>query len=96
MALYYCMVIAFFLFETFKEDVLEEVIPITSYASTVRRNIIDIACKIVKTGHGIILKTSQAVMNTFKIDPALGQVPESSSNPFVAFYGLITNSNRLC
>jgi len=42
------MVIAFFLFETFKEDVLEEVIPITSYASTVRRNIIDIACKIVK------------------------------------------------
>jgi hypothetical protein len=68
MALYYCMVIAFFLFETFKEDVLEEVIPITSYASTVRRNIIDIACKIVKTGHGIILKTSQAVMNTFKID----------------------------
>jgi hypothetical protein len=68
MALYYCMVIAFFLFETFKEDVLEEVMPITSYASTVRRNIIDIACKIVKTGHEIILKTSQAVMDTFKID----------------------------
>ncbi|MEA3436848.1 MAG: IS1380 family transposase [Thermodesulfobacteriota bacterium] len=68
MALYYCMVIAFFLFETFKEDVLEEVIPIRSYASTVRRNIIDIACKIVKTGRGVILKTSQAVMDAFKID----------------------------
>jgi hypothetical protein len=67
-AFYYCMVIAFFLFETFKKDVLEEVIPITSYASTVRRNIIDIACKIVKTGHEIILKTSQAVMEAFKID----------------------------
>lgn len=67
-ALYYCMVIAFFLFETFKEVVLEDVIPITSYASTVRRNIIDIACKIVKTAHVITLKTSQAVMDTFKID----------------------------
>jgi hypothetical protein len=68
MALYYCMVIAFFLFETFKKDVLKEVIPITSYASTVRRKIIDIACKIAKTSHEIILKTSKAVMESFKID----------------------------
>jgi len=39
-AFYYCMVITFFLFETFKEDVLEEVMPIGSYATTVRRKVI--------------------------------------------------------
>ncbi len=36
-AFYYCMLLSFFLFETFKEDVLAEVIPIASYAATVRR-----------------------------------------------------------
>lgn len=64
-AFYYCMVIAFFLFETFKEDVLSEVIPVTSYATTVRRKIVDIAAKIVKTGHGIVLKVTRGVMETF-------------------------------
>ncbi len=62
-AFYYCMLMAFFLFETFKEDVLQEVIPVTSYASTVRRHVLDIAAKIVKTGHTIILKVSQAIMD---------------------------------
>lgn len=66
-AFYYCMVIAFFLFETFKEDVLQEVIPVTSYATTVRRQFLDIAAKIVKTGRSIILKVSQAVMNRLQL-----------------------------
>lgn len=66
-AFYYGMVIAFFLFETFKEDVLQEVIPVTSYATTVRRQVLDIAAKIVKTGHTIILKVSQAVMNRLQL-----------------------------
>jgi hypothetical protein len=66
-AFYYCMLIAFFLFETFKEDVLQEVIPITSYAATVRRQVIDIAAKIVKTGHTLILKVSQAVMDRLQL-----------------------------
>jgi hypothetical protein len=67
-ALYYCMLIAFFLFETFKEDVLHEVIPLTSYATTVRRQFLDIAAKIVKTGHIIILKVSQPIMNRLQLD----------------------------
>jgi len=67
-AFYYCMVIAFFLFETFKEDTLAEVFPVTSYATTIRRNIVDFAAKIVKTGHQIILKIPQAIMDTFEID----------------------------
>lgn len=65
-AFYYCMVISFFLFETFKEDVLEEVIPIASYATTVRRKALDFAAKIVKTGRGIILRVAQTVMDTLR------------------------------
>jgi hypothetical protein len=39
------MLISFFLFETYKEDVLKEVIPIGSYATTVRRKVLDFAAK---------------------------------------------------
>lgn len=67
-AFYYCMLISFFLFETFKEDALAEVIPVTGYATTIRRKIIDIAAKIVRTGHQIILKVSKGIMETFRID----------------------------
>ncbi len=65
-AFYYCMVISFFLFETFKEDVLEEVIPVGSYATTVRRNALDFAAKIVNTGREIILKVTQTIMDTLR------------------------------
>jgi len=66
-ALYYCMVIAFFLFETFKEDALSDVISVTSYASTVRRKLVDFAAKIVKKSHQIIMKISLAIMETYQI-----------------------------
>jgi hypothetical protein len=62
------MVIAFFLFETFKEDNLQAILPITSYATTVRRQLVDIAAKIVRKGHAIILKVPKAVMERFKLD----------------------------
>ncbi len=67
-ALYYCMLISFFLFETFKEDVLVEVIPIGSYATTVRRKALDFAAKIVATGGQIILKVTKAVMDNLRFD----------------------------
>jgi hypothetical protein len=67
-AFYYCMLIAFFLFETFKEDVSSGVIPETSYASTVRRKIIDIAAKITKTGRSITLRVSKSTMRNLNFD----------------------------
>jgi len=67
-ALYYCMVITFLLFECFKEDVLKEVIPVTSYATTVRRLAVDFAAKIVKTGGEIILKVTKAIMESLRFD----------------------------
>ena len=67
-AFYYCMLISFFLFEAFKQDVTADVIPITSYATSVRRKIVDIAAKIVKKGHTITLKLSQSVRQSLQFD----------------------------
>ena len=65
-AVYYCMLISFFLFETFKEDVLKEVMPIGSYATTVRRRALDFAAKVIETGGQIILKVTHAVMENLR------------------------------
>ncbi|MBF0607876.1 MAG: IS1380 family transposase [Magnetococcales bacterium] len=67
-AFYYITLIAFFLLEAYKEDVLEGVIPIESYPSTVRRKVVDFAAKIVKTGGVIIVKVSQTIMDILKIE----------------------------
>ena len=76
-AVYYCMLIAFFLSETFKEDVLKDVIPITSYATTVRRKIIDVAGKIINTGRKVILKVTQTAMELLTFD----QLWKNCQNP---------------
>jgi len=67
-AYYYTMVLAFFLFESFKEDVCSEIIPVVSYATTVRRKLIDIAAKIVKTSGKIILKVTSATWKNLKFN----------------------------
>ena len=67
-AFFYCMLISFFLFETFKEDVLKEILPVASYATTVRRKAVDFAAKIITTSRGIILKVTQAVMDSLHFD----------------------------
>jgi hypothetical protein len=67
-AFYYCMLISFFLFETYKEDVLQGIVPITSYATTIRRQLVDWAAKIIRTSGKIILKVTQAVMAAWHVD----------------------------
>jgi len=67
-AYYYCMVLAFFLFESFKEDVCSDIIPLAAYATTVRRKLIDFAAKIAKTSHSIILKVTSATWKNLKFD----------------------------
>jgi hypothetical protein len=66
-AFYYMMLIAFFLFETFKEDVLSPVIPLQSYACTVRRKFIDIAGKIVSHSGKITLNFTAAVFRRLQL-----------------------------
>jgi|TARA_B100000315_G_C14544913_1_gene572741 post-segregation antitoxin (ccd killing protein) len=67
-AYYYTMVLAFFLFESFKDDVCAEIIPLVAYATTVRRKLIDCAAKIVKTSGNIILKVTSATWKNLKFD----------------------------
>ena len=61
------MLVSFFLFETFKEDNLKDILPLHSYATTLRRKVIDFAAKVVRTGHEVILKVPQAVMDSLKL-----------------------------
>lgn len=67
-AYYFTMLLAFFLYESFLEDVCAEVVPLGSYATTLRRKVIDIAAKIVRTSGKIILKVTSAAWKQLKID----------------------------
>lgn len=69
-AFYYVMLLAFFLCEAYKEDVLEGVIPVSVYPTTLRRRAIDFAGKIVQTGGVTILKVTEAVWDRMNL-PAL-------------------------
>jgi len=59
-AFYYTMLVAFFLYETFKQDVCAPVLETVCYATTPRRRIIDIAAKIVSHAGRIALKITAA------------------------------------
>ncbi len=76
-ALYYMMLIAFFLFETFKEDVLHPVIPLQSYAVTVRRVFFDTAAKAVSRAGQITVKFCTAVFGRLN----LNKIREVCSSP---------------
>jgi hypothetical protein len=67
-AYYSLMALAFFLFEAFKEDVCSGIVPVTAYATTVRRKLIDIAAKIVATSDKIILKLTRPTWERLKFD----------------------------
>ncbi len=66
-AFYYVMVIAFFMFESFKADMEMESIPVSWYPSTFRRRFIDSAGKIVRSGRKIILKTTGIFFDLFSL-----------------------------
>ena len=59
-AFYYTMLIAFFLYESFKEDVCAPIVTVSSYATTLRRRILDIAGKIVSHAGKITLKVTMS------------------------------------
>lgn len=66
-ALYQVMLLAFFLFEAYKEDVLDGVIPVSAYPTTVRRRTVDFAAKVVRTGGRTILKVTRAVWDRLNL-----------------------------
>lgn len=67
-AFYYTVLVAFFLFEAFKCDVTEAVIPSTAYATRVRRQVIDFAAKIVRTSGRTLLKVTAPIWKRLHIE----------------------------
>jgi hypothetical protein len=61
-AVYFTMLIAFFLFESFKEDVSAPVIPVGATPTTFRRRLIDIAGHFIRHSEKIILKVTATAM----------------------------------
>lgn len=69
-AYYSVMVLAFFIYQSFIEDTVTPVLPeftLKSYVTTIRRNIIDIAGKIVSSGREIILKIQEKTFYLLKL-----------------------------
>jgi hypothetical protein len=54
------MLIGFFLYESFKEDVCSPIVAVSSYATTLRRKILDVAGKIVRHAGKITLKITMS------------------------------------
>ncbi|MCP3959279.1 MAG: IS1380 family transposase [bacterium] len=67
MAYYFTILVTFFLFGAFKEDVSGEVIPLESYPTTVRRRLFDQAGKIVRHAGEVTLKVTQALWDQLKL-----------------------------
>jgi hypothetical protein len=67
-AYYYTALLAFALFEAFKADVTELVVPETAYATTFRRRFLDVAGKIVSHAGRIVLKVNRATLDRLKLD----------------------------
>lgn len=82
-AYYYMMLVSFFLFETFKEDNLKDILPITSYATTIRRTLIDFAAKVVRKGRGLILKVPEAIMTELKLQTLWTRCQSASPIPLI-------------
>jgi hypothetical protein len=59
-AFYFTMLIGFFIYEAFKEDVCAPVVAVSSYATTLRRKILDVAGKIIHHADRITLKITRA------------------------------------
>lgn len=60
-AWYYALLTAFFLFESFQEDVCGPAVPVTAYPTRVRRTVIDVAAKVVRHAGQVILKITRPV-----------------------------------
>lgn len=87
MAYYSAMLAAFNLYEAFKEDTLGEQaeseedtrIPLTAYATRVRRELVDIAGKVVRTAGRVILKVTEATARRLNIERLWRRVADPPS-----------------
>ncbi len=66
-AYYFLLVITHFLFETYKQDVTADVIPVTVYPNTFRRKLIDFAAKVTAGAGSITLKVTKTIYESIDI-----------------------------
>lgn len=64
---YYFLTFAHFLFECYKRDITHDVLPISSYPNTFRRQIIDFAAKVVSHSDQIVLRVTTTIYNRLNI-----------------------------
>jgi hypothetical protein len=67
-AYYYLLVITHFILETYKRDITNDVISITSYPNTFRRSLVDFAVKLTSHSREIILNVTKTIYETFKVE----------------------------
>ncbi len=67
-AYYFLLVISHFIFETYKRDITKDVLSISSYPNTFRRNLIDFAGKITSGSGYIFLNVPRTIFEKFKIN----------------------------
>ena len=65
-AFYSMMLLGFFLFEAFNEDVTRPILPVTVYPTTLRRQVVDLAGKIVSHAGKTILKVTATAMTQLR------------------------------
>ena len=85
-AYYYLLVFAHFLFESYKRDVTAEILPITCYPNTFRRQVIDFAVKITSHSRQSVLKVSRTIYNRLNI---LKLWERCQSPPLIAMQTLV-------
>ena len=56
-----------YLYESFKQDVCDPVVPLSCYATTLRRRLLDVAGKIVRHAGQILLKVTTATWEQLQI-----------------------------
>jgi hypothetical protein len=83
-AYYYLSLTAFLLLEAFKYDVCNGIIPISAYSTTVRRQLFDIAEKIIRKSRYTILKVTASIMKKLEFDTLW----ERCNNPPIKFIWL--------
>jgi hypothetical protein len=78
---YYLSLTAFLLLEAFKHDVCSGIIPISAYSTTIRRQLFDIAGKIIRKSRYTILKVTASIMKRLEFDTLW----ERCNNPPIKF-----------
>lgn len=67
-AYYYLMLISQLFFESYRHDVAQIIVPIRAYATKLRRTLIDFACKVVYSGGRVVLKVTNHIWKTLRIN----------------------------